>query len=39
MTGRPAHADLLLALSAARYHPLGVEQERAGVDELSRISV
>ena len=22
---------------AARYHPLGVEQERAGLDELSRI--
>jgi hypothetical protein len=25
------------ALPAARYHPLGVEQDRARVDELSRI--
>ena len=24
-------------LPAARYHPLGVEQERAGLDELGRI--
>ena len=27
-----------LALPAARYHPPGVEQERAGLDELGRIS-
>ena len=25
------------ALPAARYHPLGVEQEQAGLDELGRI--
>ena len=27
-----------LALPVARYHPPGVEQERAGLDELGRIS-
>ena len=30
---RPVTRGLL----AARYHPLGVEQERAGLDELGRI--
>ena len=47
-TRRPVDADMLAripavtrpvtrALPAARYHPLGVEQERAGLDELGRI--
>jgi hypothetical protein len=34
---RPLPGRLPGALPAARYHPLGVEQDRAGLDELGRI--